>query len=258
MSPARPPRHPFLDRPGPAAFAHRGGAGEGAENTLSAFRAAVDIGYRYLETDAHVTTDGVVVAFHDDDLSRTAGRPGRISELPWSEVAAARVHGTETIPRLADVYEAFPTTAINVDCKSDAVVGPLGDLLAERPERLERTCVGSFKTARLRPLRRRFGSELCTSYATGEIAWFRLLGVAAAGVQVVQAPVTWHGLPLITARFVRRCHRRGLAVHVWTIDDPAEMDRLLDLGVDGLMTDRPEVLKSVLSRRGQWVSLPEG
>ena len=128
-TPARP-RHPFLDWPGPVAFAHRGGAAEAPENTLPAFKGAVDLGFRFLETDARVTADGVVVAFHDDDLSRTCNRPGFIHELPWSEVATARVDGREPIPRLTDVLDAFPEVRINVDCKSDDVVRP-----AVRPAR---------------------------------------------------------------------------------------------------------------------------
>jgi glycerophosphoryl diester phosphodiesterase len=93
-----PPRHPFLDWPGPIPFAHRGGATEAPENTMPAFERAVGLGYHYLETDVHTTADGIVVAFHDDDLSRTCGRPGRISELPWREVATCRVDGKEPIP----------------------------------------------------------------------------------------------------------------------------------------------------------------
>jgi glycerophosphoryl diester phosphodiesterase len=246
------PRHPFLDWPAPLAFAHRGGAGDAPENTLLAFQGAVDIGYRYLETDAHVTADGVVVAFHDDDLSRTCGRPGRIHELPWREVATARVDGREPIPRLIDLLEALPSARLNIDCKSDRVVGPLGDELV-RAGALDRVCVGSFNDTRLRRIRRRFGPALCTSYGPIELGRLRLLGQTRADVQAVQAPVRWNGLKVVNADFVRSCHRRGIDVHVWTIDDPVEMERLLDLGVDGLMTDRPAILKDILSRRSQWV-----
>lgn len=220
---------------------------------MPAFERAVSLGYTYLETDAHVTTDGVVVAFHDDDLSRTCGRPGRISELPWAEVSTARVDGVEPIPTLHDVFDAFPTARLNVDCKSDEAVGPLGDVLAAEPGRLARTCIGSFDSRRLRRLRRRFGARVCTSFGTAEIALLRLGSLAVRGPLAVQVPVRSYGLPLVTASFVRRCHRRGLAVHVWTIDDAAEMHRLLDLGVGGIMTDRPEILREVLVDRAGWV-----
>ncbi|MET0323936.1 MAG: glycerophosphodiester phosphodiesterase [Ilumatobacteraceae bacterium] len=247
-----PPRHPYLDWPGPIAFAHRGGASEAPENTLPAFERAIGLGYHYLETDVHATADGVVVAFHDDDLMRTCGRPGHISELPWKDVATARVDGREPIPLLSDLLEAFPAARFNIDCKTDRVVGPLGDEL-DRNGALSRVCVGSFSDRRLARIRRRFGPELCTSYGSVELGVLRVFGLSRPSVPAVQAPVTWHGRTLIDEPFVRRAHRRRLEVHAWTIDDASEMAHLLDLGVDGIMTDRPAVLRDVLTARGQWV-----
>ena len=220
---------------------------------MRSFGAAVDRGYHHHETDVQLTADGVLLAFHDDDLSRTCGRPGHISQLPWSEVASARVDGLEPIPRLVDLLEAFPTARLNIDCKTDQVVGPLGDQLA-RSKVLDRVCVGSFSDRRLLRMRQRFGSALCTSYGPVELGVLRVLGVSRSSVPTVQAPVRWHGRTLIDAAFVRRCHKRGIEVHVWTVDEPSEMTRLLDLGVDGLMTDRPAVLRDVLSARRQWVT----
>jgi glycerophosphoryl diester phosphodiesterase len=253
VAPASRPSHPFFDFPGPLAFAHRGGASEAPENTLPAFQNAVDLGYRYLETDVHVTADGVVVAFHDDDLSRTCGRPGLIHELPWAEVATARVDGKEPIPRLDELLDAFPDHRINIDCKTDAVVEPLGDVL-DAAAALDRVCVGGFSDLRLRRIRQRFGSRLCSSAGPVEIGLLRFLGIAAPGVRAAQVPTTMKGIKVTTSGFVRRCHQRGVEVHVWTIDDPSEMDELLDLGVDGIMTDRPAILKDVLLRRSAWVA----
>src|SRR5688572_6945700 len=227
------PRHPFLDWPGPLAFAHRGGAGEAPENTLPAFRRAVELGYRYLETDVHRTSDGVVVAFHDDDLSRTCGRPGRIHELPWAEVATARVDGREPIPRLEELLEEFPDARINIDAKTDRVVQELGDLL-ERTSSLPRVCVGSFSDKRIRQLRRRFGPAICTSAGRIEIALLVVFGRAPAQLLAAQVPSRLYGLPIVSKRLIRNCHQRGIEVHVWTIDEADEMDRLLDLGVDGI------------------------
>jgi glycerophosphoryl diester phosphodiesterase len=245
------PRHAYFDFAGPLAFAHRGGASEAPENTLPAFQRAVDLGYQYLETDVHVTADGVVVAFHDDDLLRTCDVPGMIHLMPWREVAKARVGGVEPIPRLAELLDAFPDARLNIDCKTDAVAGPLADELA-RADVLDRVCVASFSDRRLARLRKRFGPALCTSAGPLELGLLRVTGLAVPGPLAAQVPVTLRGVRVITDRFVRTCHRRGVEVHAWTIDDPAEMDRLLDLGVDGIMTDVPVTLKDVLSRRGQW------
>ena len=143
---------PYLDHPGILPFAHRGGASELPENTLPAFARAVELGYRYLETDAHVTADGVLVAFHDADLSRTCGRPGRIDTLPWAEVSAARVAGREPIPLFEDLVEAFPNARINVDCKANSA---LPSLIASLKllDCLDRVCIGGFSDQRLRRLR---------------------------------------------------------------------------------------------------------
>jgi glycerophosphoryl diester phosphodiesterase len=245
------PRHPFFDWPGPIAMAHRGGASEAPENTLPAFQRAVDLGYRYLETDVHATADGVVVAFHDDDLTRTCGRRGRIRDLRWSELSTVRVRGAAPIPRLDELLEAFPDVRFNIDCKTDRVVGPLGDDLT-RCDALGRVCVGSFSDRRLLRMRRRFGQQLCTSAGPVEISMLRFTHLAPPGPLAAQVPVRIRGVTVITRRFVAACHRRGIEVHAWTIDDPDEMERLLDLGVDGLMTDVPATLKDVLSRRGEW------
>jgi glycerophosphoryl diester phosphodiesterase len=245
--------HPFLDWPAPIAFAHRGGASEAPENTMPAFQNAIDLGYTYLETDVHVTTDGVVVAFHDDELQRTTGRPGRISELPWKEVQAARVDGEQPIPQLVDLFEAWPQARINIDCKHENAVEPLATLL-ERLGVLDRVMVGSFSSGRMRRLRKRLGPDACTSTGSLDTALFRYLHLRRDGPVAAQVPVRQWRLTITTESFVQRAHRNGLYVHVWTIDDPDEMRRLLDLGVDGIMTDRPAVLRDVLHERGQWVS----
>lgn len=243
--------HPYLDWPGPIAFAHRGGASDNPENTMPAFQHAVDLGYTYLETDVHSTLDGVLVAFHDPDLSRTCDRPGTISEMAWADLSNVRVDGREPIPLFEDLMEQFPDARVNIDCKSDmALPGLISSM--RRLDCLDRVCIGSFSDRRLRRLRAEFGDALCSSFGPRQIAALKFAGRVPWGGQVAQVPVRHGRLTLVTPRTIQRAHRLGLAVHVWTIDDPAEMNRLLDLGVDGLMTDRPNVLKQVLISRGQW------
>jgi glycerophosphoryl diester phosphodiesterase len=243
---------PYLDWPGPIPIAHRGGASEAPENTMPAFAHAVALGYRYLETDVHATADGVLVAFHDADLARTCGRPGRIDELPWSGVSAARVDGREPIPRLDELLEAFPDARVNIDCKADSAVHALVATV-RRTASGRRVCVGAFSDRRLLRLRGMLGPDVCTSLGPGQIAALRVLGRTAGGGLAAQVPVRQGPVLVTDAAFVRRAHRAGLQVHVWTVDDAAEMGRLLDLGVDGIMTDRPSTLKDVLQGRGEWV-----
>jgi glycerophosphoryl diester phosphodiesterase len=242
---------PFLDWPGPLAFAHRGGASEAPENTLPAFERAVDLGYTYLETDVHVTSDGVLVAFHDTDLSRTCGRPGIITELPWSDVSTARVEGREPIPLMEDLLEAFPAARFNIDCKSNAAVSALVSVI-KRTNSRHRVCLSAFDDRRLIRLRDALGPGVCTGLGPAQVAALRVLGRTAGGGGAAQVPVRQGRITLVDERFVRVAHRRGIQVHVWTIDDAAEMRRLLDIGVDGLMTDRPVVLRDVLVERGEW------
>jgi glycerophosphoryl diester phosphodiesterase len=249
------PTSPFFDHPGPLAFAHRGGASEAPENTMPAFEAAVALGYRYLETDVHVTADGVLLAFHDDRLDRVTDRTGLIRELPYREVKQALVDGREPIPLLRDLLDAFPDARINIDCKHDSAIDALVDVVDETGAH-ERICLGAFSDRRLGVLRARLGERVATSLGPKGVARLRSasygLPSGRFAAACAQVPTGRGRVTLVDERFVRTAHRRGLAVHVWTIDDADEMHRLLDLGVDGIMTDRPAVLKGVLESRDLW------
>lgn len=246
---------PFLDHPGPIPFAHRGGASEAPENTLPAFEHAVNLGFRYLETDVHVTADGVLVAFHDDRLDRVTDRTGVIRELPWSEVSKARVDGREPIPLLEDVLGTWPEVRVNIDPKADDSVDPLIEVI-RRTGSVHRVCVGSFSDERIARVRAALGPELCTGMGpeelVGLIRAFEGEHVQFSSQAAQIPPADPKGRPLATPELVEVAHRFGIAVHVWTIDDPDEMHALLDIGVDGIMTDRPAVLRDVFEQRGHW------
>ena len=248
-------RFAFLDHPLPLAFAHRGGAGEAEENTMPAFARAVALGYRYVETDVQATRDGVAVLFHDDDLQRLCGHPGRVAEMGWSDLARLRTRGGQSIPRLDELLDAWPELRINLEAKSDAAVAPMAAAI-RRAGALRRVCVGSFDVRRTARLRATLGPELAWSPAHAGVARVWLAGwglpLAAPDCAALQLPPRWRGIPLATRRTVRAAHARGLQIHVWTVDAPDEMARLLDSGVDGLMTDRPALLRDLLIRRGQW------
>ncbi len=226
---------------------------------MPAFEHAVSLGFRYLETDVHVTADGVLVAFHDTDLNRTCGHPGEIIDMTWAEIAELRVDGREPIPLMRDLLERWPDVRFNIDCKADSAVEPLAALVAATAA-IDRVCLGAFSHRRLRRLRRLCGPRLLTCLSPPEIASLRILrsraGVPASGSPRCRSTAgdedSLFHVTLVNERFVRDAHRAGLAVHVWTIDDEAEMDRLLDLGVDGIMTDHPELLRQVFERRGIW------
>jgi glycerophosphoryl diester phosphodiesterase len=256
------PRFAFLDHPGPIPFAHRGGALEAFENTWKAFTHARRLGYRYLETDVNATSDGVAVAIHDPYLRRVADRPGLVRELSWDELSTIRLDGTEVVPRLDELLEAWPDSRWNLDPKHDSAVNPLIETI-RRSGAIDRVCVTSFSDRRLTRIRRALGPELCTALGPAGISSLRLASLlpgraagpvanSLASFGAAQVPVRRGWMPLVDARLVRAAHRMRLQVHVWTVDDEATMSRLLDLGVDGIMSDRPSALKRVLQARCQW------
>jgi glycerophosphoryl diester phosphodiesterase len=255
--------YPFFDNSGrPLAFAHRGGALTGAsiglENSMVAFEGAVRLGYRYVETDVHATADGVALAFHDHTLDRVTDLTGAVADLPYAQVRRALIGGREPIPLLADALAAWPDLRWNIDCKARQAIEPLA-LVIEEQGAWDRVCVASFSPWRLSRLRARLGPRVVTSYAALGITGLRLLptyrlrwlAVGPSGL-AAQVPVSAGPLDIVTAAFVQRAHDLGKQVHVWTVDDPAQMSRLLDLGVDGLITDRADLLREVLAARGLW------
>jgi glycerophosphoryl diester phosphodiesterase len=251
-------RYAFLEGPVPVAMAHRGGAIEHLENTFPAFQACVDMGYRYLETDVRVTADGVLVVFHDPTLERVTDRSGRIENLTWAEVSIARIGGREPILRLEDLLGAWPDMRFNLDIKAAGVLAPLVRTV-RRLRVTDRICLGSFSDARIAAARRLFGPSVCTALGPRGVAALRLSSYSprAAGLVRIQAgcaqvPLQLGGRALVDERFVAAAHARDLQVHVWTVDTAAETTAMLDLGVDGVMTDRPAMLRELLEKRGQW------
>jgi glycerophosphoryl diester phosphodiesterase len=250
------------DSGGVLAFAHRGGAYhpeiEGLENTLAAFKHAVALGYDYLETDVHVTRDGVLLAFHDAVLDRVTDVEGAIADLTFEEVRQALVGGREEVPTLAQLFDEFPRARFNIDIKSEGAVPVLAEFLRER-DVADRVLVGSFSPKRLAEFRRLTDNRVPTSATPVEVAIFRLVPSARLADRLTRGRVAALQIPhrrgrwrIATPGLVRRAHAAGKHVHVWTVDDPDEMRELLDRDVDGLFTDRTDLLKDVLTERGLW------
>lgn len=258
----------YLDHAGPIPFAHRGGAKLWPENTLTSFQGALDAGYRWIETDIHMTADGEIVIFHDPTLSRTTEGHAPIAELTLRELkrfdAGFRFspegggypfRGREIrIPTLTEALALHPELRLNIEIKPTApdVARRLWEYIDHH--RIEdRVLVASGRTAVIRRFRKLARGRVATSAGRREVVQFWT--AARAGVtralpiafDALQVPVR-EGVEVVTPRFVEAAHRRGLVVHVWTVDDPHEMRRLLALGVDGLMTDRPDLLNLVMGR----------
>lgn len=264
---------PALRGPGPLTFAHRGGAGLWPENTLEAFRGAVELGCSHLETDLRMTRDGELVLFHDARLERTTDGSGELGALTLAELQRldAGHHFTRDgksfpwrgrglkVPTFAELVAATPeNVCFNVEIKERARDLP-GALMAfiERHDLGERIIVAAEKHQLGSDFRRVSGGRIPTSASRRQVLqfWFAsragLAGVLEVPYQALQVPVRAGSVTLVTPRLLDAAHRAGLVVHVWTIDDRSEMFRLLDLGVDGLMSDYPDRLRGAVVERSE-------
>jgi glycerophosphoryl diester phosphodiesterase len=257
----------------PVNFAHRGDSTRAPENTLEAFRKAVELGAGGLELDVHITGDGHVVVIHDATLDRTTGGSGAVASTTLDELRdmdagygfsldEGRTYPYRGkglgVPTLAEVLEELPEVAVNIDIKEiqgdeeAAVLEVLREADAER-----RALVASKYHAAVRRVRKLSGGSVATGASRREVGVFYLLsalrleGLLSPNYDALQVPVFYGGLALVTRRFVEAAHARGVRVDAWIVNDPAEMHRLLDLGVDVVMTDYPETLAAVLAERGQ-------
>jgi glycerophosphoryl diester phosphodiesterase len=264
--------HPFLDLPRPIVFGHRGASGEAPENTLVAFERALEQGAAILETDVHVTRDGEVVIAHDADVARTTNGSGNIAELRLGELAGldAGHHFSPDggashpyrglgvrIPTLREVFQRLPGVRFNIELKSDdprlvkAVVALVAEHAREHLTLLAAAEEPTLAAVRAELERRAIGAALGASLADvlGFIRAALGQGEAPSGPAALQIPPTFAGRPLVTRALLDFAHRQGVQVHVWTINDEAEMEQLLALGVDGIMSDFPGRLRAVVDAR---------
>ena len=242
----------------PLAIAHRGGAGLAPENTLLAFERSTALGVRYLESDVHVTSDGHVVCFHDATVDRVTAGTGRVASLTLAELRSLRVLGAEPVPTLVEALEHFPDSCFTVDLKQAAAIEPLAKVL-RRTGVAERVCVAGAWDGWLEAVRAQVPGVATT---LGWRSLTALLVAARLGVrpprQIATArfahvPVSLGRLPVFVSRLVELAATIDVRVVVWTVDDTALMRQLLDDGVDGVITDRPDLLRELLIARGQWV-----
>jgi glycerophosphoryl diester phosphodiesterase len=252
----------FFDVPF-TAFAHRGGATYQPnlyrENSMHAFKEAVALGYRYLETDVHATRDGVLLAFHDHVLDRVTDHKGAIADMTYAQISEARIHGKDPIPKLSELFVEIPHARFNIDAKSSTAVALLVSTIDEY-EAHDRVCVASFGIRRIHELRRRLGWRVPSAASALGIAANRFLpwmtwalNTPAPVLQMpISVPIGGRRIQVLTPGLLEAAHKADKKVQIWTVDDSETMERLIDAGVDGIFTDRIDTLKEVLMRRGLW------
>ncbi len=258
---------PFFRHEHPIAMAHRGSRLLWPENTMPAFEGAARLGYRYLETDVHATGDGVLVCLHDDTVDRTTDGSGKVWDYSWEELqrldAGYRFVGDGglpfrgrgvTIPSFEELVTTYPEAMVTVDLKQSGIEGLLAEAVAHL-ELWDRIIVGSFRDRRIRRFRRLTEGRVATSSGPQETLCMWLAARRGRAAQIpadaLQVPVRYGPVTLVDERTVAAAHAAGKQVHVWTVNEPAEMRRLLDLGVDGLITDRPDLLRDLMVQRGR-------
>lgn len=248
------------------ALAHRGGAGLGPENTLATCERSLALGSPYLETDARTTADGVAVAFHDDRLDRATDAAGALRRQPWRRVRRARVDGVEPVATIEDMLGAFPQARVSIDVKDPGVVPGLVRAI-ERTGARGRVCIAGGRQSWHDEVSRRLGS-VTSSFGWGPLAAFlaslRLgnpVRPKAKSGQFMHLPWSLHGVDVMAKPELRRQavaanRAAGVRTLVWTVNDATAMNDLVDDGVDGIFTDRPDVLREVLVARGRWQPMP--
>ncbi|SDG15714.1 glycerophosphodiester phosphodiesterase family protein [Microbacterium sp. 77mftsu3.1] len=246
--------HPwFLGEATPRILAHRGfvppDSENVAENSVAALAAGRATGTLYLESDCHLTADGDVVLFHDDDLRRVTGDPRRVADIRTRELTdiMSTRGGLAVLP---DVLQAFPDARFNLDVKADAAAHQVGTLVAREAHRVLLTSFSDRRREVALAAARSQGGEPATSAGSRTLAGVlaalsaRLPRLAARrldGVDALQMPERHRGIPILTRRLLDLAHARGIEVHVWTVNDPDAMTRLIGAGVDGIVTDRADL-----------------
>ena len=232
------------------AFAHRGGNEFAPENSFRAFKSAVDIGYKYLETDVHLTKDGFLIAFHDDTLDRVTDKSGLIRDLTLSEIKKAKIAGTDEIPLLSELLNSFTDCFFNIDCKVDETVQPLINLINNK-DFINRVCIGSFSQKRINFIRKSLGKEVKTSMGPAEVILSKFLSYTSLGYNFKSSytsiPIRRYGINLLDERNINYLKSNNQKVIAWTINDEDQMKMLINIGIDGIMTDNLTIITKIKS-----------
>ena len=236
-------------------IAHRGASLLASENSFESFRKAFDLGYRVIETDIHSSKDGTAYIFHDITLERLTGENLKISDLKDVDIDSLKINNSSVIPRLSKVFEEFPEGLFNLDAKTWKSTTPIVDTIQNMGCR-SRVCIGSFNDRRVHAIIKELGLETCHSMGTSNVIKFYLgahLGIEQHFTsQCIQLPIKMFGISLTTWKVLRYARKLGIKIHFWTINNPVIMQQLLELNVDGIMTDDCVLLKEIMKEQNKW------
>ncbi len=238
-------KHSFLP------IAHRGGNTDFTENTIEAFRRARELGYRCIELDVQLSLDGVVYVYHDTNFKRLLHLDKNFSETSSEEIDTFLINGKYKIPRLEHIFNLFPDLIFNIDAKSWDVVEPLAEVIRSSNS-LSRVHIASFSDRRVRYLSKLLNDKVKTVAGVSQVIKFVfgfLTGIMFKfSADFIQVPESKFGIKLVSTRSIKYAHMIGILMHVWTINEEEKMRSLIELGVDGIMTDHCKKLKDVLEK----------
>ena len=236
-------------------IAHRGASLLASENSFESFRKAFDLGYRVIETDIHSSKDGTAYIFHDITLERLTGENLKISDLKDVDIDSLKINNSSIIPRLSNVFEEFPEGLFNLDAKTWKSTMPIVETIKNMGCR-SRVCIGSFNDRRINAIIKELGLETCHSMGTSNVIKFYLgaqLGIEQQFTsQCIQLPIKMFGISLTTRKVLSYARKLGIKIHFWTINNPVIMQQLLELNVDGIMTDDCVLLKEIMKEQNKW------
>ncbi|OUW08597.1 MAG: hypothetical protein CBD19_02695 [Gammaproteobacteria bacterium TMED159] len=228
-------------------LSHRGNSKEFIENSLEAFKSVAKKGYKYIETDLRLTLDGHVVTFHDEDLKRLFDLDVKIKNLTLKEVNILfNKHKCELFT-FEETLNYFPEIYFNIDLKIKEVVMKTINIV-EKTKSFNRVCFASFKSLHTKMVLDKH-PEAITSMGLTDVALFKFLKINRKNSNILQIPIKWNGIKILTKKLISDAKKRNLLIHVWTINNPNEMEELIDMGIDGIVTDEPDILMNVIKNR---------
>ena len=239
----------YLDYSGVAVLAHRGGSIESFENTIESFYYSQSLGCKFIETDVQVSSDGIPYIFHDETLTRLLNKNTVFSNLHSNEIDNLRIFDSHKIPRLNETLQTFSDMYFQIDVKTDEVAMPALEVIHQCKAE-DRVCIASFNSARLSKVNNKY-REICLSMGPNEVSKMLLSSFGLYKKTIMgdclQVPMYYYGIKVVTKRFVDFIHSKGLKICVWTINDEKTFKKLIDMGVDGIITDKPKLLFEVLN-----------
>ena len=226
-------------------FVHRGDTSSYIENTLEAFKSAETLGYKYIETDLRETKDGKIITFHDANIKRITGSNITINRSSLSDIRMRRLPKNETIPTIDEVLEELPDSYFNMDLKVSNMEEKVLKKIKSH-NALDRICLGSFNSKTIKKINI-LEPKIITSMGLAQVVKYKFFNIKSNS-KLIQIPISWNGIKVITKRFIEKLHNDNLKVHVWTINKEKEMQRLIDMGVDGIMTDNAIGLMNAMKK----------